>query len=126
MSGRRGKRNLKDIARKNAALLTEAEVEIIQTQIRRNSILIDGYVFAIDLLANKERCPDQTNVLFTLRKRLSIAMEENDTFRRVLWHHIQLVNRFNSQDEPAVDAVSFLLNQIKSRERLIAAQIAMK
>ena len=99
---------------------------MIRTQIRRNSALIDGYVRAVELLVNKEKCPVDTNTLLELRKRLSISIEENDTFRRVLWRQIELREVVSLSDDLDLSAVSFLVGQIKSRERLLAAQAAMK
>jgi len=69
--------------------LTEEEQRIIKDQIRRNSKLINVYVDRLDLLVNKERYPNQAVFLQKIRRRLELLMEENDTFRKVLWKHYQ-------------------------------------
>lgn len=104
---------------KNAALLTEWEAGVLRTQIRKNSKVIECLIEKVDLLANKERCPKDANTLQSLRKRLSISLAENDTFRRVLWRHLQLTKLAAS--DPLLDPIAFLVSRIKARER---AQIA--
>lgn len=69
--------------------LTSEEKRILQSQIRKNSILIDEYIQRLDLLVNKERYPVQAVFLEKIRRRLVLLMEENDTFRKVLWSHYQ-------------------------------------
>lgn len=125
MSCRQRKFFLNHLKKRRTGFLTQEEVAILKTQIRRDSLVIGHLVRAIDLLVNQERCPEDANLLLSLRRRLAIAIEENDTFRRVLWRHIQMT-------EPAraaislLDPVSFLIHQIKSRERRMLAQAAMK
>lgn len=70
-------------------VLTAEEVRILKSQIRRNSQWIDQYVARLDLFVNKEKYPHQEAFLGKMRKRLFILMEENDTFRKVLWRHCQ-------------------------------------
>ncbi|MBI3999406.1 MAG: hypothetical protein HY351_02220, partial [Candidatus Omnitrophica bacterium] len=94
-------------------------------QVRANSLAIDHYIEVIDLLINKERCPKDANTLIFLRQRLAIAIAENDTFRKVLWRHMQLVQSQSPYDGES-EAASFLMGQIKSRERALIAQMAMK
>ena len=69
--------------------LTPAEVEIIKKQIRKNAWVIDSYIKRIDLFVNKERYPKQETFIQKLRERMFLLMEENDTFRRLLWRHLQ-------------------------------------
>ena len=125
MSHREKKYFLKSLKKRRASFLTDQEVKILRTQIRRDSRVIDGLIRAIDLLVNKEGCPQDCNLLFNLRRRLFIAIEENDTFRHVLWRHLQLTECSVFEDG-ALEAVSFLAGQIRSRERAFLAQLAMK
>ena len=69
--------------------LTSAEVRIIQRQIRGNAEVIDSYVRRIDLFVNQERYPKEEKFIRRLRERMNLLMEENDTFRRLLWRHYQ-------------------------------------
>ena len=125
MSHERRKRFLNGLKKKRAGFLSEKEVQIIKTQIRRDSRVIDGLIRIIDLLVNKERCPSDSNLLLSLRKRLTIAIEENDTFRRVLWRHLKMVEA-SMGDAVPLDPISFLVEQIKARERCMRAQAVMK
>lgn len=120
-----GKRNHKKDLQEDSLFLTETEVRILNDQIRKNSKFIDKLVITIDLLANQERCPKDANTLSILRRKLSIAVEENDTFRKVLWRHAQLVE---SQEIlfPRIDPITFLVNQIRTKRRALIAQAAMK
>ena len=120
------KKNQKEIEAKDLkpGFLTEREVALLQKQIRFNSTLIDYYIETIDLLVNKERCPKDANTLLRLRKRLEIAIAESDTFRKVLWKHVQMVEQ--SIPQGSLDAASFLVDRIKSRKFALIAQDAMK
>ncbi len=69
--------------------LTTAEFKILKDQIRRNTALIDTCVDRLDLFVNKERYPKGEPFLEKMRRRLNLLMEENDTFRKVLWEHYQ-------------------------------------
>lgn len=69
--------------------LTDREMDIIRLQIRRNSRLIDEYVRRLDLLVNKERYPHQAAFIRKIRRQLELLMEENDTFRKVIWKYFQ-------------------------------------
>ena len=115
----------RSLLQKSSGFLTEREVQILRKQIRTNSFAIDHYIRVIDLLINKERCPKDANTLTFLRERLSIAIAENDTFRKVLWRQRQLDQDQFSYDGES-EATSFLLGQIKSRERALIAQMARK
>ena len=106
-------------------LLTDSEVQLLSRQIRYNSRVADHYIEVIDLLINKERCPKDANTLAYLRRRLSIAIAENDTFRKVLWRHMQLAQNQTPYDGDS-EAASFLIGQIKSRERALISQMASK
>ncbi|MCM8775560.1 MAG: hypothetical protein NC930_04320 [Candidatus Omnitrophica bacterium] len=69
--------------------LTPEEVRILKDQIRKNSVLIEDYVYRLDLLVNKEGHPYRETFVKKIRERLHLLMEENDTFRQVLWKHVQ-------------------------------------
>jgi len=69
--------------------LTPYELEIIRRQIRKNAEVIDSYIKRLDLFVNQERYPKQETFLEKIRDRMFLLMEENDTFRRLLWHHLQ-------------------------------------
>ena len=103
--------------------LTENEVDLLKKQIQFNSNWIDRYIKVIDLLVNKEKCPKDANTLVALRERLKIMTDESDTFRKVLWQYRQW---FVIQCSEGLDAVTFLLGRIKSREQALIAQEAMK
>ena len=64
---------------------TPEESKIVKTQIRKNRDLIDDYIRRIDLFVNKERHPHREAFVEKLRDRLFLLIEENDTFRKVLW-----------------------------------------
>lgn len=72
-----------------SADLTNEEVRILKSQIRKNAVLIDDYIGRLDLLVNKERYPHKESFIEKIRSRLFLLMEENDTFRKVLWKHYQ-------------------------------------
>ncbi|HOW59485.1 MAG TPA: hypothetical protein PLO78_07160 [Candidatus Omnitrophota bacterium] len=72
-----------------SAVFTPEEVRILKIQIRKNMRAIDDYVKRIDLFVNHERHPDRIGLIEKLRQRLFILMEENDTFRKALWKHLQ-------------------------------------
>ena len=64
---------------------TPAESQIVRNQIRKNRDLIDDYIQRIDLFVNKERHPHREAFIERLRDKLFLLIEENDTFRKVLW-----------------------------------------
>lgn len=70
-------------------LLNETELGIIKTQIRRNALVIDEYIKKIHLFVNEEKYPQGEPFIENLRSQMSLLMEENDTFRKVLWNHCQ-------------------------------------
>lgn len=70
--------------------LTHEEVRILKEQIRKNSASISDHIERLDLLVNKERHPDRAASIRKIRDRLSLLMDENDTFRKVLWKHFQM------------------------------------
>jgi len=72
--------------------LTSEEVRIIKEQIRKNSFLIGDFVNRLDLFLNKEKYPAEAAFVGKIRSRLLVLMEENDTFRKVLWKHFQREN----------------------------------
>ncbi|MBI4549744.1 MAG: hypothetical protein HY714_02335 [Candidatus Omnitrophica bacterium] len=71
-------------------VLNAAELDIIKKQIRDNSRVIDEYVDKIHLFVNQEKYPRSEPFVERLRERMFLLMEENDTFRSVLWNHYQL------------------------------------
>jgi hypothetical protein len=71
--------------------LTAEEDRILKDQIRKNSALIGEYVARLDLLVNQERYPNTAVFIHKIRRRLELLMEENDTFRKVLWKNYQRI-----------------------------------
>lgn len=69
--------------------LTKGEFKILKDQVRSNSVLINEFVSRLDLFVNKEKYPSQAVFIQKIRRRLELLMEENDTFRKVLWKHCQ-------------------------------------
>ncbi|MBI3307228.1 MAG: hypothetical protein HYZ84_05430 [Candidatus Omnitrophica bacterium] len=69
--------------------LTGEETRILKEQIRKNSRLIDDYIDRLDLFVNKERYPRKEAFIEKIRRRLNLLMDENNTFRSVLWKHFQ-------------------------------------
>ncbi len=72
--------------------LTEKEADIIRAQIRRNSKAAHEYLLRLDLLLNKEKYPQNAVFIKKIRRRLELLMDENDTFRKVLWSDFQSEN----------------------------------
>ena len=68
--------------------LTGEEVRIIKRQIRSNNRVIHEMLLRMDLLVNREKYPPQAVFIEKIRRQLFLLMEENDTFRKVLAHHI--------------------------------------
>ena len=111
---------------KKAPALTEWDVKTLRTQIRRNSRVVDTFIQRIDLLINQERCPQDANTLLRFRKRLHVAMEENDTFRKVLARHLKSVEQVMAGQDAALDPVMFLVGRIRSRQRTCAVPTGIK
>ena len=72
--------------------LTPHELKIIKKQIRKNSRVIESYVERIDLFVNAEKYPKDENFVQKLRERMFLLMEENDTFRELLWRDLLIKN----------------------------------
>ena len=70
--------------------LTSEERRILKAQISKNSRVIADYIERLDLLVNKERYPRNAAFIQKIRVRLDLLMEENDTFRGVLWKQYQM------------------------------------
>lgn len=70
--------------------LTPHELKIIKKQIRKNSAVIESYIERIDLFVNAEKYPKNENFVQKLRDRMFLLMEENDTFRHLLWRDLQI------------------------------------
>ncbi|MDD5085936.1 MAG: hypothetical protein PHE61_07880 [Candidatus Omnitrophica bacterium] len=102
---------------KTDELLTPAEYKIIWEQIRKNAEVIERYIDRIDLLVNKERYPRNAPEVERIRERLNILIEENDTFRRVFWRHVQLAEKWLDFQFSLPDPVQFLVQCIKRREQ---------
>ena len=119
------KKRTKKIKSSQNGFLNEQEVQILENQIRNNSAVINHYIHVIDLLVNRERCPKDANTLVRLRTRLSVAISENDTFRKVLWRHSQCAESFFS-NEGDLRAAAFIVNQIKIRKQAIISKMARK
>jgi len=70
-------------------LLSAVELEIIKKQIRKNARVIDEYIEKLHLFVNQEKYPQREPFVEKIRNRMFLLMEENDTFRKVLWEHYQ-------------------------------------
>jgi hypothetical protein len=103
-----------DLKWKRAGTLSDWEESVIRDQVRKNSALIDRHIKTIDLLSNREQCPKDACTLIELRKRLDIAMCENDVFRKVLWRHMKTRDAASVPDDE-LDPVFFLARRMKSR-----------
>jgi len=68
---------------------TSEETRIIKSQIRKNRAVIDEHIRKIDLFVNHERHASRAGLVEQLRERLWVLMDENDTFRKVLWQQYQ-------------------------------------
>jgi len=68
---------------------TSEETRIIKSQIRKNRAVIDEHIRRIDLFVNHERHVSRAGLIEQLHERLFVLMEENDTFRKVLWKQYQ-------------------------------------
>lgn len=75
--------------RENIPGLTEEELRIITSQIRKNSSVISGLIKKIDLFTNYEHAEEREKLIAEIRAKLELLMQENDTFRKVLWRHLQ-------------------------------------
>ena len=71
---------------------TSEETRIIKNQIRKNMAVIDDHIRRIDLFVNHERHASRGMLIAQLRERLGVLMDENDTFRTVLWKQFQQEN----------------------------------
>ncbi|MBN1688290.1 MAG: hypothetical protein JW893_04245 [Candidatus Omnitrophica bacterium] len=79
--------------------LTDEEVTILKRQITQNARVISQYVERLDLFLNKEKVPSEEKFVRRLRRRLEVLMEENDTFREVLWKHFQKIDFLKSRSD---------------------------
>jgi hypothetical protein len=68
---------------------TPEETRIIKNQIRKNMAVIDEHIRRIDLFVNHERHASRAGLIGQLHERLCVLMDENDTFRKVLWKQYQ-------------------------------------
>ena len=68
---------------------TSEEMRIVKNQIRKNMAVIDEHIRRIDLFVNHERHASRAGLIEQLHERLFVLMEENDTFRKVLWKQYQ-------------------------------------
>jgi hypothetical protein len=80
---------------KQEALLTPEQADILQEQIQKNRERVDQYVALIDRLVNIEGFSPTHDRVESLRQRLFLLMEENNTFRKTLWHHWLLLEAPN-------------------------------
>ncbi len=71
---------------------TSEETRIIKRQIRRNMAVIDAHIRKIDLFVNHEHHPSRAVHVAAMHERLLLLMEENDTFRNVLWNQTRKEN----------------------------------
>jgi len=72
-----------------SAAFTSEETRIIKNQIRKNMAVIDEHIRRIDLFVNHEAHASRLGLVEKLHERLLVLMEENDTFRKVLWKQYQ-------------------------------------
>lgn len=72
-----------------SSAFTSEETCIIKNQIRKNMAVIDQYIRRIDLFVNHEHHASRAGLIEQLHQRLFVLMEENDTFRKVLWKQSQ-------------------------------------
>ena len=107
-------------------ILTARQEQLIRTQIRRNSSVIDLIIGKIDLLANRERCPRDANTLLYWRRQLVIEIEENDNFRKVLWKHMKAEECWRQLPGNIPDPISFLVNKIRLRQKNLIAEACWK
>ena len=75
-----------------SSAFTSEETRIIKNQIRKNMLVIDEHIRRIDLFVNHEHHGSRATLIEQLRERLGVLMEENDTFRTVLWKQFQQEN----------------------------------
>jgi hypothetical protein len=75
-----------------ALSFTSEETRIIKNQIRKNMAVIDEHIRRIDLFVNHERHPSRAAYVEKLHERLFLLMDENDTFRNVLWNQTRKEN----------------------------------
>jgi hypothetical protein len=68
---------------------TAEEMRIVKNQIRKNRAVIDEHIRQIDLFVNHEHHASRARWVEQLHERLWVLMEENDTFRKVLWTQYQ-------------------------------------
>jgi len=101
---------------KNKAILNSEEEKIIREQIQKNTKVIDWIIYKVDLLVNKEGHKNDSKVVIALRKKLSVLMEENDTFRRVFWKHVQQSDVFLC--DGTGEAVRYLILKMTSRQKI--------
>lgn len=73
----------------DSSAFTPEETRIIKNQIRKNMVVIDEHIRRIDLFVNHERHASRAGLIERLHARLFVLMEENDTFRKVLWKQYQ-------------------------------------
>ena len=78
--------------------LTQEEVRILKCQIRKNTFLINDHVYRLELFVLKERYPRRAVFIEKIRRRLELLMEENDTFRKTLWQHLQSEEMFKQRN----------------------------
>ena len=103
--------------------LTPLEEKIIREQIKKNSIVIDWVVYKIDLLMNKEGHKRDSDPVVALRQKLSVLTAENDTFRKVLWRHVQQEETL--WDDPgARHAFRYLVVKVKEKRKASKANLA--
>ena len=95
--------------------LTKKQEAIIREQIRKNTRVIDALIYKVDLLMNKEGHKKNSKIVEKLRKKADLLMEENDTFRKVFWKHIQRSEQ--SWTDGTGSAYRYLLLKIEGRHK---------
>ncbi len=103
--------------------LTQLEEKIIRDQIKKNSKVIDWLVYKVDLLMNKEGHKRDSDPVVALREKMSVLTAENDTFRKVLWRHVE--QEESLWDDPgAQNAFRYLVVKVKEKKKASKANVA--
>jgi hypothetical protein len=96
-------------------LLNKDEEKIIKDQLSKNAALISQIIAKIDLLMNKEGHHHDSNIVADFRQQLDVLINENDTFRKVYWKHVQTA--YESIVDTDYEAVRYLVLTIRERNR---------
>lgn len=101
--------------------LTPKQEKIIKEQIRKNTKVIDWLIYKIDLLVNKEGHQKNSKIVVSLQKKLDVLTEENDTFRKVFWKHVQQIESAWVGGTP--DAFRYLILKVQEKHKASASNL---